>query len=164
MFLFARWSYLAEGLGHFGDVPGQVDMYLDDGTIAEDNFPEFMARLDSTLSRITPRHNVIIIQTFPKYDVSIPIAMIRNLRFGAQLPLQTREVYAAREARTNRAVAALAATYGAQVLAPQDLLCANGTCAIEQDGVPLYFDQVHLSPKGNDVLRDLLFEELEVSR
>ncbi|MEM9321028.1 MAG: acyltransferase family protein, partial [Pseudomonadota bacterium] len=160
VFLLSRWSYLAEGLGHYGDVPGQVPMYLDDGTIAPDNFPEFMKRLEMTFERISPKHNIIIIQTFPKYDTSIPKAMLRNVRFGAQVPVQTRADYEAREARTNAAVEALALRYGATIISPQDVLCETGTCIIEKDGMPLYFDQVHLSDTGNEMLRDMLFDAL----
>ncbi|MEM6942041.1 MAG: SGNH hydrolase domain-containing protein, partial [Pseudomonadota bacterium] len=133
---------------------------LDDGTIAPDNFPEFMKRLEMTFERISPKHNIIIIQTFPKYDTSIPKAMLRNVRFGAQVPVQTRGDYEAREARTNAAVEALALRYGATIISPQDVLCETGTCIIEKDGMPLYFDQVHLSDTGNEMLRDILFDAL----
>ena len=164
VFLLSSWSYLAEGMGHFGTAPGEVPMLLDDGTTAPENFPEFMERLEMTLERISPRHNVVIIQSFPKYKTSIPKAMLRNLRFGAQLPVETRENYDARETRTNEALKALALKYGATLLSPQDMLCETGTCIYEIDGLPLYSDSLHLSEKGNAFLLEMLFDVMGQER
>ena len=164
VFLFSSWSYLAEGKGHFGTVPGQVPMLLDDGTTASDNFSEFMKRFEMTLERISPRHNIVIIQSFPKYQTSIPKAMLRHLRFGAQLPVETRGNYDARETRTNDALATLALKYGATLLSPQDVLCETGTCIYEMDGLSLYFDSLHLSEKGNDILLEMLFDTMGQER
>ncbi|MEL6992395.1 MAG: acyltransferase family protein [Pseudomonadota bacterium] len=164
VFLLSSWSYLAEGMGHFGTVPGEVPMLLDDGTMAPENFPEFMKRLEMTLQRISPRHNVVIIQSFPKYKTSIPKAMLRNLRFGAQLPVETRENYGARETRTNEALEALALKYGATLLSPQDMLCETGTCIYEIDGLPLYSDSLHLSERGNAFLLEMLFDVMGQER
>ncbi|MEO0750971.1 MAG: acyltransferase family protein [Pseudomonadota bacterium] len=160
VFLMSRWSYLAEGLGHFGDVPGQVPLIQSDGSTAPENFPAFMEGLEKSLARLTARHNVILFMTMPKFDTSVPRAMLRNVRFGAQLPVQTIADYEAREARTNAAVLALAEKYDVTVLSPHEELCATGICVIEMDGMPLYMDQVHLGRRGNDFLREYLFENL----
>ncbi|MEL7279443.1 MAG: acyltransferase family protein [Pseudomonadota bacterium] len=160
VFLMSRWSYLALGLGHFGDVPGQVPMFLEDGSVAPDNFPAFMERLDKSLARLSARHNVYLFMTLPKFDTSVPRAMLRNVRFGAQLPVQTIAEYEAREAETNAAVTEIAQRYGVTVLKPHKILCETGTCIIEMDGLPLYMDQVHLGPRGNEFLRDYLFDQL----
>jgi hypothetical protein len=151
-------------MGNFGDVPGSVPLYYEDGTKAPENFPAFVEGLDGALARITERHNVILINSFPKYESSIPKAMLRNLRFDAELPELSRDVFEASQGGTLDAVADLANKYDVPLISPHDVLCESDTCAYAKDGMPLYMDQVHLGPLGNDLLLDILNENLTESR
>lgn len=161
VFLMGWWSYYSEGFGNFGDTPGSVPLFLEDGTQAPENFPAFVAGLDAALARISARHRVILINSFPKFETSIPKAMLRNLRFGSDLPVLTREVFETRQGRATEAVARLAEKYDVTLIEPHRTFCGEEVCKIQENGFPLYMDQVHLGPYGNDLLLEIVLDELE---
>lgn len=161
VFIMARWSYYSKGYGSFGNVPGKVPLIYEDGTRAPENFPAFVDGLDRALARISDRHNVILINSFPKYETSIPKAMLRNLRFGADLPSLPRDVFDAREGETLGAVADLAEKYDLPLVNPHEVMCMDLDCVYAKDALPLYMDDVHLGPLGNDLFLEILNGALE---
>lgn len=161
VFLMARWSFYSEGYGHDGDRPGQVPLMREGEGTAAENFPAFLDGLDEVLDRLTDRHRVIVINHFPEYPVSVPKAMLRTLRFGTAPQVKTRAEFDARNGRTVAALRAAAEKYGAVHVAPHELFCSDAICDYQQGGVPLYIDNVHLGPLGNDLLLGLLMQAMD---
>ncbi|WP_397543947.1 SGNH hydrolase domain-containing protein [Roseovarius salis] len=154
--LMARWSFYAEGYGHYGDTPGRMTLLGADGHPVKDTFAAFANGLDRVLERLGARHRVTVINQFPVYGFSVPKAMLRDLRFGTGARVQTRAAFDARNGRTIAAVRAAAERHGARHIAPHRVFCDDTRCDFQMDGRPLFVDHVHLSRWGNAVLGRLL--------
>ena len=161
VFLFARWSYYSEGSGHGGDQPGKVPLLRADGSAADESFPLFVESLNAAVARVAERHRVIVINHVPEFLESVPKSMLRTMRFGSDPLRLSREEFDERRGRTIEAVARAAEENGALHVAPHELFCDDGVCHHEVDGVPLFVDNVHLGPKGNEVLLFVLNEALK---
>jgi len=152
VFLFARWSFYAEGYGHRGDRPGQVALLAPDGTAAEENFPLFADSLGAAVAKLAEKHRVVVINHVPEFSSSVPKSMLRTMRFGSEPLNLTVAQFEARTGRTVEAVRAAAEENGAVHVAPAELFCDDKTCHHAQGGVPLFIDNVHLGPRGNALL------------
>jgi hypothetical protein len=53
--------------------------------------------------------------------------------------------------------------YGAKIIYPHQMLCANGYCETMRDGVALYSDSNHLTEFGAKLLSPLFEEALQVA-
>ena len=152
VFLFARWSFYAEGYGYRGDRPGQVALLAPDGTAAEENFPLFADSLGAAVAKLAEKHRVVVINHVPEFSSSVPKSMLRTMRFGSAPLNLTVAQFEARTGRTVEAVRAAAEENGAVHVAPAELFCDDKTCHHAQGGVPLFIDNVHLGPRGNALL------------
>ncbi|MEO0773340.1 MAG: SGNH hydrolase domain-containing protein, partial [Pseudomonadota bacterium] len=161
VFIMGWWAYYAEGLRNFGTARNEVPLLLADGREAPDTFTAFQDGLDAMLAHVSRRHRVIVINSIPKYETSVPKAMVRALRFGTELPELTRADFDAVQGRATQAVADLAAKHGALLVEPHRVFCDDRLCRMEQDGLPLYTDQVHLSVTGNALLRKIVMDRLD---
>lgn len=164
VFIMGWWSYYAEGLRNFGTLRGDVPLIYADGRQADDTFPAFEEGLDAMLARISQRHRVILINTIPKFETSVPKAMLRAFRFGTELPVLTRAEFDAVQGRATQTVADLAEKHGVLLVEPHKVFCDDALCQMDQDGVPLYMDQVHLGVRGNELLLDMILDRLEAER
>ncbi|MEO0371996.1 MAG: SGNH hydrolase domain-containing protein, partial [Pseudomonadota bacterium] len=162
VFVMGWWAYYAEGLRNFGTTRGEVPLVLAVGREAPDTFAAFADGLDAMLARVAQRHRVIVINSIPKYETSVPKAMVRALRFGTDLPVLTRAEFDAVQGRATQAVADLAAKHDALLVEPHRVFCDDRLCQMAQDGLPLYMDQVHLSVTGNALLLQIVMDRLEM--
>ncbi|MEQ8895553.1 MAG: acyltransferase family protein [Roseovarius sp.] len=161
VFLFARWSFYAEGYGHRGDRPGQVALRDAGGDAAAENFPLFAESLRAAVARVAEKHRVIVINHVPEFSSSVPKSMLRTMRFGSDPLRLSVEQFEARSGRTVEAVQEAAEAGGAVHVAPAALFCNDTVCHHEQGGVPLFIDNVHLGPLGNDLLLQAVEAALE---
>ena len=160
IFLFARWSYYSEGYGHWGDRPGQVSLLDAGGQAVADNFARFEQGLAAAIARIKERHNVIVVNHVPEFPASVPKAMLRSLRFGSDPLALTRAAFDARSGRTVEAVKKIARQQGVTHVAPYDDFCDDQVCFHQEDGAPLFADNVHLGPVGNARLKRVIQDAL----
>jgi len=162
VFLMARWPYYAEGYGQSGaGRAGQVPLQYADGRMAAENMPAFRQGLDATLARLPARHRLVVVGVVPEYPFSVPKAMLRALRFGTAPAPQTLADFEARNGRTAAALRAAADRHGARLVEPHRVLCASGICAYQNEGKPLFFDNVHLGPHGNRILQRMLLDAMD---
>jgi len=158
--LVARWSFYSEGYGHWGERPGQVALLHPDGSEAAENFPAFTAALEETLERLTARHRVIVVNHIPEFPASVPKSMLRTMRFGTEPLRVTRGEFERRTGRTVEAIAAAARRHGAVHVPAHEVFCDAELCHHQKGGMPLFIDNVHLGPLGNDLLRRAVEEAL----
>ncbi|WP_101066229.1 acyltransferase family protein [Roseovarius salinarum] len=158
VYMFARWSYYAEGYeDHRSDTPGTVPLVDGRGAPPEgETRAVFAAALDRTLAAIPDRHRVTLIGQVPVFPYAVPRAMLRQHRFGTVPPVKTVADFMARSGGTVAMLRAAAATAGARLIEPHRVFCKDETCVYAADGVPLLSDHVHLSRAGNALLADLL--------
>jgi hypothetical protein len=105
-------------------------------------FERGFASLIDTLSQAGKR--VVIVGPLPEPRFDVPHRTYIN-RFGLAEPVLplTMADYARRHAVILRYFASM--TQNAQFIWPSDALCHHGICPVLKAGVPLYFDQDHLS-------------------
>ncbi|BBF69060.1 acyltransferase family protein [Sphingomonas bisphenolicum] len=112
--------------------------------------PAFVAKLDRTIAAIRAEgRQVVLIGPVPPQPFDVP----RHLAHLAQAGklAEARGIDRAHvEARTAhlRALFARWQARGVSLIDPVAALCPTGSCAIERDGEPLYFDSHHLSTTG----------------
>lgn len=161
VFLMARWSFYSEGYGNIGNTPGQKPLLRPDGTRPEDGFALFAQALEATIARVAARHRVIVINHVPDFPASVPKSMLRTLRFGSEPLRVARADFERRSGRAAAAVRRIAEAAGALHVAPYEWFCDADACNYQIDGAPLFIDNVHLGPLGNDMLRQAIEEVLE---
>ncbi|NML08803.1 acyltransferase [Sphingobium sp. AR-3-1] len=110
----------------------------------------FVRQLDRTIAAIRGLgRQVVLIGPVPPQPFDVP-RRLAHLAQAGQLE-QARGIDRAYvEARTGhlRALFARWQARGVSLIDPVAALCPTGTCAIERDGKPLYFDSHHLSTAG----------------
>lgn len=160
VYVFARWSYYAEGYAdHQSNTPNQVGFI--DGQLQPltgEARVLFSAGLNQTLDEITQKHRLVVINQVPVFPYSVPKAMLQHLRFGADINPKTTASFERRSGATVAAVNVAAQAVGADVLEPHKEFCTGNLCQYEIDGSPLLSDHTHLSITGNDRLFDLLLQ------
>lgn len=112
--------------------------------------PGFVARLDRTIAAIRAEgREVVLIGAVPPQPFNVPRHLAHLARTGRLASAQGVD-RAWVEARTVhlRALFTRWQSKGVRLIDPIAALCASGTCLIEQDGRPLYFDSHHLSVAG----------------
>ena len=102
--------------------------------------------------------NLTLVETVPYSASYNPVARAQTARLGAKLQ---REGIARTEHEQN--IAPLDSLFsevaaqlsGVEVINPADVLCTNASCDFERAGIPLYFDDSHLTFTGAQALRPL---------
>lgn len=103
---------------------------------------------------------VVLVDQVPTPGFNVPSAAARRLQFNSTAVLEMSRVeYDRRYQFANSMIEYLGRETSAVVLSPADVLCASGTCIIEQDGHAAYSDDDHLSRAGSSLLSPL-FEPL----
>ena len=93
--------------------------------------------------------------------VDVPRTMARRALAGVNEPIQiSREEYDARHAFVWDVQDAAAETCNVEVLDPTPYLCNEAVCFGSQDGLPIYYDDHHLSGRGNRLLLPMFEQAL----
>lgn len=111
---------------------------------------EFRQHYLDSICQLTQRRTVYVLLPVPDMPIDVPRAMGRALMRG--LPIEastTLAQYQARNAFARSIMKEAAERCGLILLDPVPLLCPDGRCMGEQDGMPLYVDDDHLSMRGN---------------
>ena len=161
VFLVARWSFYSEGYGNIDNTPGEKPLLRADGKRPEDNFALFAEALETTIAHLSERHRVIVVNNIPDFPASVPKSMLRTLRFGTEPLRVTRDEFERRSGRAVAEVRRVTEAHGALHVAAQDWFCDADQCNYQIDGVPLFIDNVHLGPLGNEVLQQAIASVLE---
>jgi hypothetical protein len=115
---------------------------------------EFIRRYVAGICEIAATHPVYITAPTPELGVNVPSLFSRSLfRHGTATNISiSREQYDERNAFAMTAIGAAVKACGATVLDPTQYLCDKRQCNGVADGVPLYYDDNHLSAAGNSYL------------
>jgi peptidoglycan/LPS O-acetylase OafA/YrhL len=122
----------------------------------------FERMLTDTLAELGRRGlKVVIIAAVPEAGYDVPTDMIRGLMRGVP---STRSIDRAYYDERQKDMSALFDRFAAEGLAsvvyPHQSLCDDTRCRTEADGLPLYIDDDHLSPKGTEVIEPVLRQAL----
>lgn len=148
-------SYL---LGSDPDRPQPLPSVVVDGAPGLSTRPELEAalkhRLVDTLCGIRAQREVYVLEPIPEVGVNVPNHLARALMRGEQpqdvgVPLQR---YRSRHALVRSWLEDARDTCGVKLMDPTPYLCRDGQCAGSRHLQPLYYDDNHLSERGNRVL------------
>lgn len=136
---------------------GVPTVYFGDAPVQEAT-PTFLAdfreQLVSSACRLAEDRPVYWVRPVPEMPVDVPRWMARQTLLRGSLaevsiPL---EMYRERHAFVTEALYAVGDQCNVHVLDPEPWLCDEGRCYGTQDGLPLYYDDHHLSERGNKLL------------
>ncbi len=114
---------------------------------------EFREHYLETTCRLTRSHRVYALLPVPDMPVGVPRAMGKAMMRGMSVDVSiSLEEYHQRNDFARGIMQEAAERCGVVLLDPVPLLCASGHCNGQQDGVPLYVDDDHLSMRGNRLL------------
>ena len=163
VFLAAKWAAYAEGT-HFSVDEGGPSVFLrDDSSNTSDrrqNIQVFSRGLERTVAPLVHAgKTVIIVASVPEMKVSVPHALTRKHMFNLDTDIRLEfSDYLQRQIHVFSEFDKMQKRYGAKIIYPHQILCANGFCETMRDGVALYSDSNHLTEFGAKLLRPL-FEE-----
>lgn len=151
--LAGRWPF--QITGWLPETAGSYRMWLEDDlttqTSIEENLAVFKRSLSRTLDRLTDLgKNVYIIGAVPEPGFDVPQTVAMAKQRGSEVPRGIRRDNVERRAGTSdQIISALVRNReNVMVFSIWPHFCGKEWCAIEQSGVPLYYDDDHLSVTG----------------
>jgi hypothetical protein len=95
--------------------------------------------------------------------VSVPHALARKYRFNLDTDIRLELTdYLQRQIHVFSELDKMQRRYGARIVYPHQMLCANGYCEIMRNGIVLYSDSNHLTEFGAKLLSPL-FEQVSLA-
>jgi peptidoglycan/LPS O-acetylase OafA/YrhL len=157
--LAARWARDAEGT-LFGEEHGDTMILSDDrarGHTIRQNRPIFARGLDKLVRTLhAHRKKVVIVAAVPEVSWAVPEALARVTLLHLKRDIRpTAESYRKRQAFVFEVLNRLQIRYGVHIVYPDAVLCHNGLCEVQQNGIPLYRDADHLTATGVRILEPL---------
>jgi peptidoglycan/LPS O-acetylase OafA/YrhL len=118
----------------------------------------FAAGFERLVARLTADgKKVVIISSVPEIGWPVPETLARISVERSNMDI--RPTIAEFRKRQQFALATfdkMHRKYGATVVYPDSILCADGHCMVSHDGQPIYMDPDHLSPRGAQLLEPIL--------
>jgi peptidoglycan/LPS O-acetylase OafA/YrhL len=150
--LEARWAKYADG-ATYGDEPhGHIQLSEGEFPAAPspDNHAVFARGLERTIRALTQAgKRVVLVASVPEVGWPVPAILARRaLAHDSRRVAVSLDAYERRQSFVLATFARMHQLYGVTVIYPQDALCANGSCAVSLNGIPLYRDEHHLSVFG----------------
>lgn len=148
--LVNRWAYYLHGkVGSNEPLINLVGTTLTQNNV-ELEFGQHIKRFTCSL---TEDNSVFIVKSIPEFSFEIPAKVARDLSNGkngaVSIPLA---LHRQRNSIVDKVLDAASLKCGATLLEPQNYLCSDGYCKGSSDGIPLYYDDNHLSEYGNKLL------------
>lgn len=120
--------------------------YVRDASASESYAQGLKRAVDALMSS---GKQVWLIEPVPTYGYPVPAGLALSGRLGKPMPMQSREEYRQKQSKSLAVVQDVAAKTGASVLRVEPVLCPRDLCLLQgEDGLPLYFDDNHLSGSG----------------
>lgn len=144
------------------DKKGEPGVYFTKQFVSPD--PEFLAefreRFVDTICEISLHRDVYILRPIPEMPFNIPRTISHRMAFGMIDDVAiSLEDYHARHKFVWDIQDVASQRCGAKILNPLPFLCDNSRCYGSKNGVPLYYDDDHLSEQGNKHLMPM-FEKV----
>jgi hypothetical protein len=113
----------------------------------EDHSAPIKAAMDRTLADLKQQGTqTVLVMDVPEMGRFVPEALAKTVITGTTTDIAPPWSYTAtRQALSRSILSTAAATYGATVIDPLPVFCANGHCDAERNGVALYKDADHIT-------------------
>jgi peptidoglycan/LPS O-acetylase OafA/YrhL len=146
--LEARWAKYAEGSTYGAEPEGHVVLTDDGATDGVGNHAVFARGLARTVKALAGK-KIVIVASVPEIGWPVPAVLAREkLAAKTRIFPPSTDAYFDRQKFVLATFAQLQRDDGVTIVYPHEVLCRSGTCAVSQDGIPLYRDEHHLSVYG----------------
>ena len=161
--LVGRWAYYTEGAGTGRDAENLISMTPSEGTVTEGTTQGdvFKAALSATVSELSQHFDVFVMRQVPEVPDYSSREFARALAHGrmtedeaGRLLQVNADELARRMSASEMAIYPLTETGEVTLIDPWPLLCPE-RCSVMHDGVPVYFDNNHLTNAGAYLLAPL---------
>jgi peptidoglycan/LPS O-acetylase OafA/YrhL len=156
--VMSRWTAYIDGPNEHSRRAefGQPSIYFDGSAQLHDQVRQRLAQTVCALAETRP---VYLMRPTPELREHVPKTMGRAMQIVKPVRVSiTLDEYRQRHRFILEAQDAAAKQCGAKILDPVPLLCEGGQCWGDKGGVPLYFDDNHLSETGAALLAPLFAE------
>lgn len=143
----SRWPYY-----YFGS---QFEDVLMDNTDLMDSSVDFKVALKQTWCDLAVQRDVYFLTPTPEFKSSVPNSVARALWNRSDLPSLNYDEYLNRNDFILSVIDDVAAICNISVIDVAGLLCIDDECFSNINGVPIYYDDNHLSEFGNKILSPL---------
>lgn len=137
---------------HEVEVP---DRYISEPYSSRTNqfFEEMQAGIVETACAFAQHRPVYMMRPIPELKINVPLTMGRAAMLGRELRVSVSlEEYQDRHRVAWEAQNRAAEECGVTLLDPVPYLCSDGRCWGDVDGIPVYYDDDHLSERGGQLL------------
>jgi hypothetical protein len=157
--LVGRWALNSLGprYGHEAGGPAVISP-----AGIRDNPRAFCEGVERTFTYLQDRgREIVFVGQAPEIGWEVPSVLARARWFGRTLPPgPSISAYQDRQRVVTACLSNLSRTYKIRVIGLSEILCATGTCSVEQNGISLYRDSYHLSAAGAELLGPALEQAL----
>jgi hypothetical protein len=155
--LVGRWALNSLG-SRYGHEVGPPAVISPAGV--RDNPRAFCEAVERTFSYLNEHgRQIVFVAQAPEIGWDVPSVLARAQWFGRTLPAApSLSAYQERQRVVTDCLDNLSRTYKIRLITVSDVLCASGTCSVEQNGMPLYRDNDHLSAAGALLLAPALVQ------
>ncbi len=116
-------------------------------------YKEVQVGIVDTACAFAKHRPVYMLRPIPELKLDVPRSMGRALQIGQDIRVSVSvEEYEERNRIAWEAQDRAAAECGVKLLDPRPYLCNNGRCWGDVDGIPVYYDDDHLSEHGGQLL------------
>jgi peptidoglycan/LPS O-acetylase OafA/YrhL len=158
--LAAKWADYAEGTNFSAD-DGSTPLFLkddlSDNSDRRQNVVVFSRGLERTVAALAHANkSIIFVASVPEIKFSVPYALARRqmLNLNTDIRLKSFE-YHQRQINVLTELGRLQRLYGAKIVYPHQVLCAEDYCEVMGDGKVYYRDSNHLTEFGARLLSPL---------
>ena len=155
----ARWAYYDKGSGYGVDA-NETRRLIDlepgapKGETQHETFVRILGRTVRVL--LAADKKVVLVAPVPEVGVPVPETLAHALLARRSIDIRpTTAGYRARQDGVLAALAKMRQKYNVAIVDPAAALCADGRCAVEAQGRPLYVDHHHLSAFGATTISDI---------
>lgn len=165
--LHARWAYYESGTDVGGKTGGDKHKLLlvrdaidsegmDPHAIFERGFRKMMDSL------IASGRKIVIIESVPEAGWDVPNALLLKARWNLSAPqAPSSEDTAFRQAGVKSVFNTYKDHPQVRFVSPSEIMCGKERCIVEYNGVPLYYDDNHLTKSASSLLfREIFIKEL----
>lgn len=158
VFMVARWSLYPSGW-HPDSPEGRdakanpflkISSQTSNEQTRERSEQVFSSQFPKTVAALSRSTKVYIVGQAPEQMVWVPTVLTQNIQFrrdSSDLWIK-RDAHERRQAFVTRIFQQLEAKKYATFIDPTDLFCSSGTCIVEHESKPLYYDDDHLNYTG----------------
>lgn len=173
IFIFSRWPFNISG-ERFNNKEGGIEIGENHYFIPinknnliknEEREKLIFNEIENFINEIFKmRRKIYIVMSVPEMGWEIPKNLARQLHFNKKIEITTlsisKEVYLERNKKVFSFFSEIKEKYNLSLIFLEDIFCNEKRCFAHKRGVPLYFDDDHMSKEGANLISQKIMDQL----